>query len=166
MDLDEKFTLEQDAFFKSTQSRIQKRVVDIMYLWITNFWLDFHSNAVLMSELSFFMEKNALVPFYDSQRLLQVWMDSWGQASREQELMNFAISYIPLFPKKSESDLKSPWILEWDEMDFAFQLTLIDVVFFFIHLLYNSMLISDKLDLRIILIYCLPLFHEKEELIR
>lgn len=115
----------QMDFLKVNRRTIQKKVMDVLVLWIQNYWNDFLSDKGLYKNLMFFVHCLSQVSFVDYQKI--------SQGIREQWLSWYTFVYVPPFsniaPGISNSETNCH-ILEMDASFWANHLFAINKTYF------------------------------------
>jgi hypothetical protein len=112
-------------FLKGNRRNIQKKVMDIIVLWIKNYWNDFLSDKGLYKNLLFFVQCLSQVSFVDYQKI--------SQGIREQWLSWYTFVYVPPFsnmklgPSMSETNYH---ILEMDPVSWGNHIFAINKIYF------------------------------------
>lgn len=115
----------QVDFLKQNRRNIQKKVLNVLNLWIKNYWHDFLQDRQLYKNLHFFLHCLSQVSFVDYQKI--------SQGIREQWLNWYTFVYVPPFTSMNigTSSIEGNFnILDMDSTIWATYITAIDKTYF------------------------------------
>ena len=116
----------QTDFLKVNRRIIQKKVMNVLILWIKNYWHDFLSDKELHKNLHFFVHCLSQVSYVDHQKI--------SQSIREQWLYWYTYVYVPPFTNTafggSSGSTQNYNILEIDTSIWATYICAVDKTLF------------------------------------
>jgi hypothetical protein len=112
----------QESLMKKLKSQIEKRCREILLTWINNYWIDFQTRPSLYKRLDEFVQSLGKNSFSNNQNFVH--------AIREQRLMWYTLQFIPMFSGGKVNQEGKALDTDWNEVEFAHNLTIIDYFLF------------------------------------